>query len=584
MIKNNENKKLISFLKKYFYASKISIVALVLLIFFGSSIGNLSPFLYGKMLDSIIDSDLNHLFVLIIIYFIITIGTVLLSLFEDYLGKLVSFNIVKASQNNLLDKIIRLKAITLQKYTTGELISRMNGDCEGVVSFCLNVITSFLHIFINLSISIYFVIKISTHLSSVAIFYIPATILVTLVSRKSFKRLAEERKLFYDKYFSYLNEVFINTMGIKSFGLEKKVLNKYGDLIVKERTIIKKSIFLSGKIQMLNTLITVLSSLFIIYLSGVLIKNNLLTIGTMVSFNTYINKLFSSISQILGLNISKQEVIVSLDRILAFTSMDSEERENEGTVMYEPTYICARNISFSYNEEDVIIDDLSFDINLPGFYGFVGKNGCGKSTLAKLLIKLYDIDKGNLEINGLEYRNCSTKSIRNNITYIQKEDFFFNDSIYNNLILANEIASGEDIDKACRMAGIKEFIDSLPEGYETIIGEGGAFLSSGQKQKLNIVRAILKKSKIYIFDETTANLDGKAERDIINLLKEISSNSIVIFISHKVSSIAQSDMIFLMDSGRIIDSGTHQELLEENLNYQELFRSSSLFSAEPAEA
>lgn len=586
MIDGNDHRKFLWFLEKYFKTEKLRIGFIVLLILLGSSIGNLSPLLYGRMLDSILEFNLNYLLLLILIYFIVTIGTTLLSLLEDYAGKMISFKIVKVIQKDLFDKMIRLKSLALDKYTTGELLSRVNGDCEGIVSFCLNVITSFLHIAINLTISIYFVIKISTHLSSVAIFYIPASIIVTIMARRSFKRIAEENKRFYDRYFSFLNEVFANNMGIKSFRLEKFILDKFDYFISKEKKILKKSILLGGIVQIFSTLITVISSLFIIYLSAVLIKNDMLTIGTMVSFNTYINKLFASVSQILGLNISKQEVMVSIDRIISLFSEESEAiSENEERVTDKSVCIRASEICFSYRADNgMAIDRLSFTINSPGFYSFVGKNGCGKSTLAKLLIKLYDVDSGELEVNGVEYKNASIKSIRDNITYIQKEDFFLNDTIYNNLLLANEAVTEEEVFNACRIVGIHEFIDSLPTKYETLVGEGGATLSSGQKQKLNMARAVLKNSKIFIFDETTANLDGKAERDIINLLKEISSNSIVIFISHKLSSIEQSDKIFLMENGRIIDSGTHWKLYEDNLSYQELFKNSNSFTAEPIEA
>jgi ATP-binding cassette subfamily B protein len=577
MRKDKDSEKFNWFLKKYIYPQRVKIAFIVLLILAGSSIGNLSPFLYGKMLDSIVAFDINHLMRLIIIYFIVTVGTTILSIFEGYMGKMVSFKIVKSSQRDLFNKIVRLKASAFEKYTTGELISRLNGDSEGVVSFLLDVITSILNIFINMSISLYFVLKISIRLSSVSIFYIPASLIVTVTARKSFKKLAEKRKVFNDKYFGYINEAFSNNIGIKCFRLEKKACKKYDNFISKELDIEKHSMVLSGIIQMLNTLISVISSLYIIYLSGILIKGGLLTIGTMVSFNTYINKLFASISQILGLNISKQTVSVSLDRLISLISEKSEDmEESEKKLKDKPEYVHVCNVSFKYKEDsDAVINNLSFSLDSPGFYSFVGKNGCGKSTLAKLLVKLYDVDSGYMEINGIDYKNCSIDSLRENITYIQKEDFFLNDTVYNNLSLANERASSDDIYGACRMAGIDGFIDSLPDKYDTVVGEGGSTLSSGQRQKLNIARALLKKSKILIFDETTANLDGKSEKNVISILKEISRHSIVIFISHKVSSIVQSDRIFLMENGSIVDSGTHEQLSEDNYTYRELFKYSN---------
>lgn len=574
MKKDKDFEKFNWFLKKYIYPQRVKIAFIVLLILVGSFIGNLSPFLYGKMLDSIVAFDINHLMRLIIIYFIVTVGTTILSIFEGYMGKMVSFKIVKSSQRDLFNKIVRLKASAFEKYTSGELISRLNGDSEGVVSFLLDVITSILNIFINISVSLYFVLKISIKLSSVSIFYIPASLIVTIAARKRFKKLAEKRKIFNDKYFGYVNETFSNNIGIKCFRLEKKACDKYDNFISKELDIEKHSMVLGGIIQMLNTLISVISSLYIIYLSGILIKDGLLTIGTMVSFNTYINKLFASISQILGLNISKQTVSVSLDRLISLISEKSEDMEEyEKELKNEPDYINVRNVCFRYNDDsDTVINNLSFSLDSPGFYSFVGKNGCGKSTLAKLLVKLYDVDSGYMEINGIDYNNCSIDSLRENITYIQKEDFFLNDTIYNNLSLANERVSAEDIYISCQAVGIDEFINSLPDKYDTVVGEGGSTLSSGQRQKLNIARALLKKTKILIFDETTSNLDGESEKNVIAILKKISKYSIVIFISHKVLSIVQSDRIFLMENGNIVDSGTHEQLSKNNDIYRELFK------------
>lgn len=574
MKKDKDFEKFNWFLKKYIYPQRVKIAFIVLLILVGSFIGNLSPFLYGKMLDSIVAFDINHLMRLIIIYFIVTVGTTILSIFEGYMGKMVSFKIVKSSQRDLFNKIVRLKASAFEKYTSGELISRLNGDSEGVVSFLLDVITSILNIFINISVSLYFVLKISIKLSSVSIFYIPASLIVTIAARKRFKKLAEKRKIFNDKYFGYVNETFSNNIGIKCFRLEKKACDKYDNFISKELDIEKHSMVLGGIIQMLNTLISVISSLYIIYLSGILIKDGLLTIGTMVSFNTYINKLFASISQILGLNISKQTVSVSLDRLISLISEKSEDMEEyEKELKNEPDYINVRNVCFRYNDDsDTVINNLSFSLDSPGFYSFVGKNGCGKSTLAKLLVKVYDVDSGYMEINGIDYNNCSIDSLRENITYIQKEDFFLNDTIYNNLSLANERVSAEDIYISCQAVGIDEFINSLPDKYDTVVGEGGSTLSSGQRQKLNIARALLKKTKILIFDETTSNLDGESEKNVIAILKKISKYSIVIFISHKVLSIVQSDRIFLMENGNIVDSGTHEQLSKNNDMYRELFK------------
>ena len=577
--KNKEdNEKLKVFIKKYISPEKNKLVFLVLMIFGGTFIKNINPYLYGKMLDSISSSNMEYLIKLIVIYFVVTIFTTLLGIYEDYLGQTLSFKVSKSVQKHMFDKIIRLKTKVYDKYDTGEFMYRLNGDSDEIVSFCINVITSFLHIGVNIAISLYFVFKISTQLTSVAVFYIPASFAGTFLSRKYFKELAKRRKEYNDKYYSFQNEIFSNNTGIKSYMLEDSMNEKFKNFISRDFKILKRSIFLNNTVDILNNLITVISSLYVIYLSAILIRSNLLTIGTMVSFNTYINNLFSSISEVLKLNISKQNVIICLNRVNEIMSKSSEKRETPGNnFSLKNINFEGNEIYFRYSEKDKpVLNNFSFEISSFGFYGFVGKNGCGKSTIAKLLVKLYDVEYGELKLNGESYKDIPKEKLRRNITYVQKEDFFFDDTVLNNIKFGNPVARDEEVIEMCKKVDLDEYINTLPQKYETVIGEGASILSSGQKQKLSIARALLRNTKIYIFDEVTANLDGKSEKLIISVLKELSKNSVVIFISHKVSSIIESDEIFLIDEGIVAERGSHNYLIQNSKLYCELFKNIDL--------
>jgi len=576
----NHNNKLTWFFQEYINQKTNLICVIIILIFIGTSIGNMSPFLFGKMIDIIGKSNSNELLNLIFLYFAITILATLLGLFEGYLGQTMSFKLVKKVQIDMFSKIMTLNERSLKRYDTGELISRLSGDADSVINFFLNIITSVIQIVINLCISIYFVIYISKQLSVVSLFYIPLSLLVNIRVRKYYKQLAEKRKNLGDKYFNFLSESFSNCSSIKIFNLQTRIINKFRDFTFKEYNLLKKSILLSSIVNIITTLITVFSSLFIIYYSAILINKGALTVGLMVSFNTYINKLFGSISQILSLNIQKQEVEVSIERLTKIMLDNSEDEisinknKDKFSISKNENFnnIYIENVSFSY-EEEAVLSDLSIEINRSGFYSLVGKNGCGKSTIAKLIIRLYEADKGEIKFCRTNINDCSTNLIRENITYIQKEDFFFNDTIYNNLKLANENISECDIEEVCKKVDIDDDISSLSDGYYTLMGESGSNFSSGQKQKLSIARSLLRKSRIYVYDESTANLDGKSEKLIIELLLELSKNSIVIFISHKVSSIINSDKIFVVDSGRVTATGKHNHLLENCELYKVLFYS-----------
>lgn len=577
--KNKEgNEKLKIFIKKYIYPEKNRLTILVFIIFGGTFIKNISPYLYGKMLDTISSSNIKFLIKLIVIYFVVTILTTLLGTYEDYLGQTLSFRVSRNVQKNMFDKIIRLKINAYDKYDTGEFMYRLTGDSDEIVSFCIKIITSFLHILVNICVSSYFVFKISIKLTSVAIFYIPASVALTFLSRKYFKELTKRRKEYNDKYFSFQNEVFSNNIGIKSYMLEDSMNKKFENYISKDFKILRKSIFLNNMIDFLNALIAVISSLYIIYLSAILIQSNLLTIGTMVSFNTYINNLFSSISEVLGLNISKQKVIISLNRVNEIMSESSEGKEIlTKDYSLKNVDVLGDEIYFRYSEKDkLVLNNFSFKILSFGLYSFVGKNGCGKSTIAKLLIKLYDVECGELNINGETYNNISKEKLRKNITYVSKEDFFFHDTILNNIRFGNPDVRYNEVIEMCKKIDLHEYINTLPEKYETMMGEGASRFSSGQKQKLSIVRALLRNTKIYIFDEVTANLDGKSEKLVLSTLKELSKGCLVIFISHKVSSLIESDEIFLIDEGAVVERGNHNYLIHNSKLYCQLFRNLDL--------
>lgn len=569
-----KNKKLTWFFSNYI-KPKISLICLlIILIFIGISIGNTSPLIFGKIIDIIGNSNLNELLHLIILYFVVTVVTQIISIIEDFIGQTISFKITKETQKDLFKKIITLNQKSLQNYESGELISRLNGDADSVVSFFIDIITSIIQIIINTVISLYFVLYISKHLSVVALFYIPASLLVNLSVRKYYKRLTEKRKKFSDNYFSFISESFNNSISIKSFNLQNRIINKYKNFISKEYKLLKNSILLSNIVNGLTTLISVSSSLFIIYYSAILIDRGLLSIGLMVSFNTYINKLFDSINQILSLNIQKQEIEVCIERLTEILLNYSED-EISGNKLTDYDKISVNDVSFGYDQRKTVLSNLNFKIDGHGFYSLVGKNGCGKSTIAKLFIRLYDADRGVVMVGENNIRECSVHHIRDNIIYIQKEDFFFNDTIYNNLKLANENVSEIEMQNMCKRVGIDKDILNLCEGYNTLMGEGGDNFSSGQKQKLSIARSLLRKSSIYIYDEATANLDGSAEKVIIDFLLELSKNSIVIFISHKTSSIVNSDRIFVIDKGSVIAEGNHKQLIEKCELYNKLFYSTN---------
>lgn len=562
------------FVRRYIRKEWKSLTILVGLIFLGTVFENFSPYLYGKMLDAIVGADLRALTGLILFYALMSILTQLLSMVEGYRGQKVSFEISNDVRRDLFWHLVTMKHRHYCTYDTGELMNRLNGDAEGIVGFCLDIITGIIQIIIEISVSLYFILTMSLKLSTVALFYIPMSFLLTMGMRKYYKALAERQKEFGDRYYSFQNRVFSNNEGIKSFMLEKNVFAELECFLRQQFNLLRESIRLNNVKRLLGFLIQLVSSLAIIYISAVLIGKGWITIGVMVSFNTYMNKLFGSISQLFSFRLSKETVDVSLDRVRELTEAETEEIVF-GSCALEGKKLCMHQVSFSYEPDQPVLRQCSLTLEKTGLYGFVGQNGCGKSTAAKVLANFYTDYEGDVTIDGISYRTLTPWDIRSKITYVQKEEFFYNDTLRNNLIFGDSRISDRKLEEACREVGMLEFVRQLPEGFDTSIGEDGQIFSSGQKQKLSIARALLRSTPIYIFDELTANLDGGAEKEIMGLLKKLSMHHMILFINHKPSVSEFCDKIFVMEEGKVADVGSHEELLRRNEMYRTMFQRST---------
>ncbi len=376
----------------------------------------------------------------------------------------------------------------------------------------------------------------------------------------------------------------LNYETVKYFGNERfetrrydATLGEWEDAAVKSQTSMSALNFGQGAIIAAGV------SLIMVYASQGVVDGSL-TLGDLVLVNAFLLQLFIPLN---FLGIVYRQIRYSLadmEMLMQLLSKKPEVQDQAGADLLEvgDGRVSFRHVDFGYQQDRQILHDVDFEIPPGHKVAVVGPSGAGKSTLARLLFRFFDVSEGRITVNGQDIRHVSQASLRSAIGIVPQDTVLFNDSIHYNLVYARPGASREEIAEAASLAHIHDFIEALPQGYDTVVGERGLKLSGGEKQRIAIARVILKRPRILIFDEATSALDTRAERAIQNALNEVAANHTTLVIAHRLSTIVDAEQILVMDGGRIVERGTHQELLSQGGTYAHMWALQQAQQAESA--
>ena len=567
-------KDMIRFFKKYFKGEKRLFIKSFFLLLATALVGTLYGYLIGLAIDKASNSSFD---VAMAVLFLILILNVIDNLIFDKYGKIY----MEKCANNMMEKIGvavyekvgMLPARAFEEKSSGEFINRITSDASTISDSFRQVLRIAISLFTSLIVFIYICFN-SLIVAFEVIIYL---VLFYFLSNKYLPSIKESQKEINKQKDEAVANVSENIRGIReirALGIRKSMNNNFKNLVrntyfkINKQMVTEKNY--NAWVYNLNTILE-----FTIFATCILlIVNKTGSFAFFMAMTYYVYRFMNTIELMTNLSSSYQKMKVSMERINEILDNKLYKDETFGNVTKTDIEgnIEFKNVTFKYpNEENEIFKEFNIKIPTGKKIAIVGKSGQGKTSIFNLLLRYFDVDGGVILIDDLPIEDFTEDALRQNIAIIRQEPFIFNKTILENLKIIDPYMSLKKIRNACKLAEIDDYIMSLPKKYDTMIGEGGINLSGGQKQRLAIARALLKDSKIILFDEATSALDNENQAKIKKAIDNLVKDHTIIIVAHRLSTIIDADIIYLIDGGKVVDEGTHKSLLRKNEIYKTLY-------------
>lgn len=560
-----KSKPYINKVKKYIF-----LYALILII--SITINVITPLLSAKVVLNITNGLFEKVLIVSGVILFMEINRNIIDFFGGIIYNKFYFNLLNDVQSDLARETLKLDVREIDKHSSGVFIDRLTKDAEELSEIFQLTMWYLSRIFTDIGVlfAIFIINKILFIYCIFVLFIIywieKIRINAWYEGRKKTKKLEEENS-------GLVSEL---VRGIRDI----KVLNSANDFMEKMMFRIRRSNqlqidILNGqkKYSLLSGSLKDLSNFLFIVLGIILIKTNKLTIDNMIVIYMYQTRIFELLWSITNF---KEEISkFTLASVRVFEIIDGKfkkEKFGKRHLNHVEGNFEFKHVNFGYEQDRLIIKDLSFKINANQTVAFVGKSGSGKSTIFSLIDKLYNVDDGEILIDKVNINELDKDSIRDNISIITQSPYIFNFTIEENLRITKQDATDEEIIEACKIAQLHDYIMTLPKKYKTLIGEGGLNLSGGQRQRLAIARALLKQTEIILFDEATSALDNETQKSIQLAINNLKGVYTILIIAHRLSTVKDCDKIYVIDDGKIVGEGTHSELLKGNEYYKKLYK------------
>ena len=559
----------LSFLKKY----RVRMIVGLILVFITSLLVLINPQISGMIVDEVIEGQhYEKLGILLLIMIGVTLVRSLLRFTFLMCFESSSQGLVYDMREEAYRKLMKEDFNFFNKNRTGDLMSRQTGDMDAVRHMVSHVIYfSFENILVFLM-ALVMIFSVNVKMALCMLIVLPFTLAVTLSQRRHIKPAFDRVRDCFSSLNAFAQETIAGNRVVKAFAKEDYELEKfdrendgYRDAQLNAALIWMKYI---PMFEILSQCLTII----LMIMGGFMVIDGEMTIGNMVTVNGYLWMLNSPLRQAGWIINDLQRFLTAIEKIYKVYTTEPdikqpehvvEKRKLKGSVTFD-------HVNY-YTNDDTVLKDISFHVEPGQTIGIIGATGSGKPSLINLICRFYDVNQGRVLVDDIDVRNLNLQTLRGNIGIAMQDVFLFSDTIEGNIAYGNPDCTFEQVQAAAKIANADEFIREMPEGYDTIIGERGVGLSGGQKQRISLARAILKDPSIIILDDTTSAIDMETESMIQNELKKISDERTVFIIAHRISSIIHADQILVLDNGRLVERGTHEQLLAKKGYYSTVF-------------
>ncbi len=585
----------ISRITRFAIPYKISLIFFMITVVIDAFLIIASPLLLRKLIDDgVIPKDFELVTSLAVLVGIIAILDAVFSMIGRWFSARIGEGLIYDLRKQVFEHVQRQSIAFFTRTQTGALISRLNSDVIGAQQAFTSTLSGVVSNSLSLLLVIITMLTLSWQITLVSLVLLPVFLIPTKWVGRKLQGLTRQSFDINAQMSSNMTERF-NVSGALLVSLYGDSEKEKSEFATKARKVADIGI----SIAMLNriffialTSIAAIATAVAYGIGGHLAINDQLTVGTLLAITALLARLYGPLTALSNVRVDVMSALVSFERVFEVLDLQPMVTDSQNAKMLETdkpkvtfdsvsfTYPSAKEISLAsleavakpeLVESGEVLKNISFTV-LPGtLTGIVGPSGAGKSTISSLIPRLYDVTSGGIFIDGLDIRQYSIKSLRENIGVVTQDSHMFHDSIYANLLYADSNVSKDEIENACRAAQIWDFIEGLPNGLDTVVGERGHRLSGGEKQRLAIARLLLKKPSLVILDEATAHLDSENEALVQAALKEVLKNRTSIVIAHRLSTIVNADQILVLDSGSIVERGTHEELVNKKGLYFDLY-------------